>query len=281
MGDQLVRHGGATKKPERPKLGVFKFASCDGCQLSILNLEEDLLLLGQVLDIAYFPEASSRMIAGPYDIVLVEGSVTTAEDAQRIQSVREQAKLLITIGACATSGGIQALRNWTDVELLKHSVYPSPQYIQSLDTSTPISGHVKVDMELWGCPIDKGQLLRVITDLLAGVEVKLSSDSLCLDCKRRGNVCVMVAKALPCMGPVTRTGCGAICPSMGRDCYGCFGPTDGALKGIGYPPNTASLANHFHEEFALIPVEVVRRFRGINGNAESFKREGDKWDTKK
>lgn len=265
----------------RPKLGVFKFASCDGCQLSILNLEEDLLLLGQVLDIAYFPEASSRMVAGPYDLALVEGSVTTAADAQRIQSIREDTKILMTIGACATAGGIQALRNWTDVELLKRTVYPTPQYIRSLDTSTPISGHVKVDMELWGCPIDKGQLLRVITDLLAGVDVKLSSDSLCLDCKRRGNVCVMVAKALPCMGPVTRTGCGAICPSMGRDCYGCFGPTDGTLRGSGYPPNTASLANHFHEECGLISVDVVRKFRGINSNAESFKQEGDAWDRKK
>lgn len=277
MSDQEKWNAGVS----RPKLGVFKFASCDGCQLSILNLEEDLLLLGQVLDIAYFPEASSRMIAGPYDLALVEGSVTTDEDAQRIRSVREQAKVLMTIGACATAGGIQALRNWTDAELLKRAVYPNPQYIQSLGTSTPISGHVKVDMELWGCPIDKGQLLRVITDLLAGVQVKLPADSVCMDCKRRGHVCVMIAKALPCMGPVTRTGCGAICPSMGRDCYGCFGPTDGALKGSDYPPNTASLANHFHEECGLIPVDVVRRFRGINGYAESFKRESDAWDLKK
>lgn len=264
----------------RPTLGVFKFASCDGCQLSILNLEDDLLLLGQALDIAYFPEASSSMAAGPYDMALVEGSITTDEDAQRIRSVREQAKVLVTIGACATAGGIQALRNWTDVELLKRVVYPSPHYIQSLATSTPISGHVKVDVELWGCPIDKGQLLRVITDLLAGVQPHLSADSVCLDCKRRGNVCVMVAKALPCLGPVTRTGCGAICPSMGRDCYGCFGPADGALKGSGYPPNTASLANQFHEGFGLIPVEVVRRFRGINGYAESFKQESESWDGK-
>ena len=264
----------------RPKLGVFKFASCDGCQLSILNLEDDLLLLGQALDIAYFPEASSKMGVGPYDIALVEGSVTTAEDARRIRLLREQAKVVVTIGACATAGGIQALRNWTDVELLKRVVYPSPHYIQSLDTSTPISGHVKVDVELWGCPIDKSQLLRVITDLLAGVQVRLPADSLCVDCKRRGTICVMVAKALPCMGPVTRTGCGAICPSMGRDCYGCFGPTDGTLKGSGYPPNTASLANQFHGGLGLIPVEVVRRFRGINGSVESFKAESEAWDKK-
>jgi sulfhydrogenase subunit delta len=264
----------------RPKLGVFKFASCDGCQLSILNLEDDLLALGQALDIAYFPEASSRMEAGPYDIALVEGSITTAEDAHRIRFMREQVKVLITIGACATAGGIQALRNWGDVESFKQAVYPSPQYIQSLRTSTPISEHVRVDYELWGCPIDKGQLLRVITDLLAGIPPRIQTDSVCLECKRRGNVCVLVAKGVPCLGPVTRAGCGAICPSMGRDCYGCFGPTEGERTGPGLPPNTQSLAKQFHEGLRLIPVEVVRRFRGINGYAESFQTESKAWEKK-
>jgi len=267
-----------SEQASRPKLGVFKFASCDGCQLSILNLEEDLLALGQALDFAYFPEALSNMNAGPYDIALVEGSITTAEDAHRILSVRQQAKVLITIGACATAGGIQALRNWADVEAFKRAVYPRPDYIQSLSTSTPISEHVHVDYELWGCPIDKGQLLRVITDLVAGVQPRVPADSVCLECKRRGNVCVMVAQGIPCLGPVTRTGCGAICPSMGRDCYGCFGPTEGARKGPGLPPNTASLAGHFHRELQLIPVEVLRRFRGINGDVSPFRDESNAWE---
>ncbi len=266
--------------PVRPTLAVYKFASCDGCQLSILNLEDDLLALGETLDIAYFPEASSEMRDGPYDIVLVEGSITTPDDAHRILAVRQQAKTLITIGACATAGGIQALRNWSDVETFKQVVYPSPQYIHSLSTSTPISDHVRVDFELWGCPIDKGQLLRVLTDLLAGVQPRLPADSVCLECKRRGHVCVVVAKSLPCLGPVTRTGCGAICPGMGRDCYGCFGPTEGGHEGPGVPPNTGSLARQFNEELNLIPVEVVRRFRGINGSVGSFERESDVWDKK-
>lgn len=262
----------------RPKLGVFKFASCDGCQLSILNLEDDLLALGQALDIAYFPEASSDMRAGPYDIALVEGSITTPEDAHRILSVREQAKVLITIGACATAGGIQALRNWADVEAFKRIVYPSPQYIQSLSTSTPISEHVRVDFELWGCPIDKEQLLRVLTDVLAGVQPRLPTHPVCVDCKRRGIVCVIVAKGIPCLGPVTRTGCGAICPSMGRDCYGCFGPAEGSVQGPGLPPNTASLAKQFHHGLQLIPVEVLRRFRGINGSVKPFREESQAWE---
>jgi coenzyme F420-reducing hydrogenase gamma subunit len=268
-------------KSLKPRLGVFKFASCDGCQLTVLNLEDDLLALGEALDIFYFPEASSGMKDGPYDIALVEGSITTPEDAIRILALRKQTTMLITIGACATAGGIQALRNWADVESFKRVVYPSPQYIQSLSTSTPIFEHVHVDFELWGCPIDKGQLLRVITDLLAGVRPRLSTDSVCIECKRRGNVCVMVAKGIPCLGPVTRTGCGAICPSMGRDCYGCFGPTEGARTGPGLPPNTGSLARQFNEGLSLIPVEVLRRFRGINGAVESFRQESEAWETKK
>lgn len=267
-----------TTTPVRPRLGIFKFASCDGCQLSILNLEDDLLSLGQVLDIAYFPEASSEMRAGPYDVALIEGSITTAEDAHRILSVREQAKVLITIGACATGGGIQALRNWADVEAFKQVVYPSPQYIQSLSTSTPISEHVRVDFELWGCPIDKKQLVSVLTDLLAGVQPRLPTHSVCVDCKRRGIVCVMVAKGIPCLGPVTRTGCGAICPSMGRDCYGCFGPSEGSVQGPGLPPNTTSLAKEFHHGLQLIPVEVLRRFRGINGSVKPFRNESQIWE---
>lgn len=278
MTDQPVKDRVVAKPHARLRLGVFKFASCDGCQLSVLNLEDELLMLGAAVDLAYFPEASSRMEEGPFDLVLVEGSITTAEDERRIQSVRKQAKVLMTIGACATAGGIQSLRNWADVESFKSLVYPSPQYLDSLRTSTPISAHVTVDFELWGCPIDKHQLLGVITDLAAGVQPHLPADSVCLECKRRGHVCVMVAKAMPCLGPVTRTGCGAICPGMGRDCYGCFGPTEGARKGPGLPPNTASLAKQFNRELQLIPVEVVRRFRGINGYAEAFKKESDGWE---
>ncbi len=269
-----------SERARRPKLAVFKFASCDGCQLSVLNLEDELLTLGQVLEITYFPEASSRMEEGPYDIGLVEGSVSTPEDVRRITRIREQCRTLITIGACATAGGIQALRNWADVEVFKRAVYPSPAYVASLSTSTPIAEHVRVDVELWGCPIDKGQLLSVLTDLLAGIQPRLPAHSVCLECKRRGIVCVMVARGVPCLGPVTRTGCGAICPSMGRDCYGCFGPAEGGSRGPGFPPNTTSLARRFHDGLQVIPVEVVRRFRGINGYVRPFRDEGDEWERK-
>ena len=185
---------------------------------------------------------------------------------------------MITIGACATSGGIQALRNWSDIEAFTQAVYPSSEYIQSLSTSTPISEHVNVDYELWGCPIDKHQLLQVLTDLLAGVRPRVPTHSVCMECKRQGQVCVLVAKGLSCLGPVTRTGCGALCPQMGRECYGCFGPVEQTSHAPGVPPNTASLANQFHRGLQVIPLDIVRQFRGINGSVRPFREESHAWE---
>src|SRR5208282_6390083 len=209
----------------RPRLAVWKFASCDGCQLSLLDCEDELLAVAGQLDIAYFAEASRRMMRGPYDLSLVEGSITTPADAERILRVRRLSRHLVTIGACATSGGIQALRNFADVREFAASVYPHPEYLKTLATSTPISAHVPVDYELHGCPIDKGQLTEVLSAFLAGRKPSIAAHSVCIECKRRGTVCVMV-QGTPCLGPVTHAGCGAICPSFRRGCYGCFGPME-------------------------------------------------------
>ncbi|MFN8644914.1 MAG: oxidoreductase, partial [Candidatus Binatia bacterium] len=146
----------------RPRLAVVKFASCDGCQLQLLNAEDELLTLTRVVDIAYFPEARRRQRSGPYDVALVEGSITTPADAERLQRLRAESRTLITIGVCATAGGVQALRNWADVEEYKRAVYPHPDWITALATSTPIAAHVPVDYELWGCPVDTDQLLAVL-----------------------------------------------------------------------------------------------------------------------
>ncbi len=215
----------ATTSPHpRPRLAVFKFASCDGCQLSLLDCENELLAVAEAVEIAWFPEASSRLVPGPYDIALVEGSITTPHDAQRIQEVRQSARLVVTIGACATAGGIQSLKNWADHEDYLRCVYARPEYISTLATSTPIADHIKVDYELRGCPISRHQLLEVIGALVKGQRPRLPSHSVCLDCKRKGTVCVEVAQGIPCLGPVTHSGCGAICPTYDRGCYGCFGP---------------------------------------------------------
>jgi sulfhydrogenase subunit delta len=211
-----------------PTLAVWKFASCDGCQLTLLDCEDELLTLASRVTIAHFLEASSAVAPGPYDLSLVEGSITTAADAERIQRVRAQSRFLVTIGACATSGGIQALRNFGDVAEFRSAVYASPEYIDTLATSTAVAAHVPVDFELRGCPIDKGQLIEVITAFLAGRKPGVPDTSVCTECKRRGLTCVMVAHGTPCLGPVTHAGCGALCPAVSRGCYGCFGPVTGA-----------------------------------------------------
>jgi len=249
----------------RPRLAVWKFASCDGCQLSLLDCEDELLAVAGAVEIAYFPEASSAMAKGPYDLSLVEGSITTAHDAERIHKVRRQSKFLVTIGACATAGGIQALRNFADVQEFVAAVYASPQFISTLATSTPISAHVKVDFELNGCPINKAQLLEVISAFLAGRKPAIGAHSVCVECKLRGNVCVMV-QGTPCLGPVTHAGCGAICPAYHRGCYGCFGPME--------RPNTAALAAEW-QRLGATPRDLRRVFRTFNAAAEPFRKESD------
>jgi sulfhydrogenase subunit delta len=252
--------------PHHPKLGVFKFASCDGCQLSLLDCEDELLAVTDRVEIADFREASSWVLDGPYDLALVEGSITTPDDLERVASIRAQSKVLVTIGACATAGGIQALRNFGDVDEFRRVVYARPEYIQTLSTSTPIRDHVPVDFELRGCPIDKGQLLEVISAYLGGRAPNVPTESVCIECKRRGQVCVIVAHGTPCLGPVTQTGCGAICPGFHRGCYGCFGPQD--------TPNTGSMV-HKLEELGMAPSAVVRVFRTFNANAPAFRAAGD------
>lgn len=257
----------AAVETRKPTLAVWKFASCDGCQLSLLDCEDKLLAIAARIDIAYFPEASRRMMRGPYDLSLVEGSITTPDDAERIQQVRRQSRHLVTIGACATAGGIQALRNFADVRDYAAAVYPHPEYLKTLASSTPISAHVPVDFELRGCPINKEQLVEVIKAFLADRKPAIPAHSVCIDCKRRGNVCVMVAHGTPCLGPVTHTGCGAICPSYDRGCYGCFGPVAGA--------NTGALAREF-KLLKMARPDIARFFQTFNAAAEAFRAEAEK-----
>ncbi len=250
----------------KPRIAVFKFASCDGCQLQFLNAEDELLTLASLVEFAYFTEARSRALDGPYDIAFVEGSITTPDDARRIIEVRERTRYLVTIGACATAGGIQALRNWSEVEQYKRVVYPSPEFISTLSTSTPISEHVKVDFELWGCPIDKHQLIDVVRSLLSRAKPALPGHSVCMECKRRGNVCVVVARGEPCLGPVTRTGCGALCPAYDRGCYGCFGPADDA--------NMEAFTRLMASQ-GITGMDAVRRLRSINGYVRPWRETAD------
>jgi coenzyme F420-reducing hydrogenase gamma subunit len=251
----------------RPRLAVWKFASCDGCQLTLLNCEDELIPLAGEVEIAYFPEATRAVVEGPYDVSLVEGSITTPEELERIQHVREVSRRLITIGACATAGGIQALRNFGDVAEFRSIVYAHPEYLATLSRSTPISAHVAVDFELRGCPINKRQLLEVLAASIQDRKPRIPSYSVCVECKRKGNVCVTVAHGTPCLGPVTQAGCGALCPSFDRGCYGCYGPQD--------TPNTVSMSAQLRE-LGMSEPEVMRVYRTFNAASEPFRRESER-----
>jgi coenzyme F420-reducing hydrogenase gamma subunit len=250
----------------KPKLAVWKFSSCDGCQLSLLDCEDELLAVADAVEIANFPEASRAVVKGPYDLSLVEGSITTAHDAERIHGIRRASKFLVTIGACATAGGIQALRNFKDVKEFIAIVYARPDYIETLKKSTPITDHVFVDFELRGCPINKYQLVEVISAYLNGRKPNTPPHAVCVECKQRGTVCVMVARGIPCMGPVTQVGCGALCPAYARGCYGCFGPKE--------TPNTSALSAWW-SDLGVSDQDLVRAFRSFNAFAEPFRRESE------
>lgn len=254
---------------KRPKLAVWKFSSCDGCQLQLLDLEDHLLEIADALEIAYFLEATRATKRGPYDLSLVEGSITTRQDAERIQKIRRQSKVLVAIGACANSGGIQALKNFADHEAFIRAVYARPDYIDTLATSTGIADHVPVDFELRGCPVDRYQLMEVVSAYLAGRRPNVPRTAVCTDCKRRGIPCITVANGTPCLGPVTQAGCGALCPACGRGCYGCFGPKE--------TPNVA----HLMAEFAALgrsEKDIRDSLRLFNANAAPFREEAQRHD---
>jgi len=253
----------------KPKLAVWKFASCDGCQLSLLDCEDELLAVAEAIEIANFPEASRRIVKGPYDISLVEGSITTPHDAERIHKVRRSSKFLVTIGSCATAGGIQALRNFKDVKDFVSIVYANPEYIKTLNKSTPISDHVAVDFELRGCPINKYHLVELISALLNNRKPNIPTYSTCIECKRKGIVCVMVSKGIPCLGPVTQAGCGALCPSYNRGCFGCFGPKE--------TPNPVSLGAVW-ENMKVKDDDIMRAFRSFNAYAEPFRKASESYE---
>ena len=250
----------------KPRVAIHKFSSCDGCQLALLNAGEALLQIAQMVDIVHFAEAGPVDPEAKVDIAFVEGSISTPEEAERIRKVRSNSTYLVSIGACATAGGIQALRNLHDAKQLVSGVYASPEYVSTLDKVTPVAAQVKVDLELWGCPVNGRQVIGALRALLFGVVPAADEDKVCLECKRREAVCVMVAKGLPCMGPVTRTGCGALCPTFGRDCYACYGPAEN--------PNTTAQAARL-AGLGLAPRAVAARFNFINNAAPTFRDAGN------
>jgi len=250
----------------KPRVAIHKFSSCDGCQLAFLNMGENLIKLAELVDIVHFVEAGVVDENAQADIAFIEGSVSTAHDEQRIQQVRANSGLLISIGACATSGGLQALRNIYDDGQWLPELYAQPQYIDSLKNSKGVAEYVRVDFEVWGCPITSQQIIELVSGFLHGSLPRADKQNVCMECKRQLNNCVMVTKQLPCMGAVTHGGCGALCPSFGRDCYACFGPAEHI--------NTASLANRL-VGIGLDKSRIRQRFHLVHSNVPSFKQSGE------
>ena len=264
---------GARVMKRKPKLAVWKFSSCDGCQLSLLNCEDELLSVAGAVDIAYFLEATRAVDSGPYDLSLVEGSVTTEHDRKRILEVRKLSKAVVTIGACATAGGIQALKNFGKREEFIQAVYARPEFISTLETSTAISDHIPVDFELRGCPIRKEQLLEVICAFLKGRKANIPAHSVCYECKAKGNVCVMVVDNAPCLGPVTQAGCGALCPSYARACYGCFGTKETVnLPGLSVALEKMGVAGQdllrLYRTYQVAAPEYLKETQRLEGKGE-------------
>ncbi len=260
----MARHPGRPGKGgrrPRPTLAVWTFTSCDGCQMSLLDMEDELLTLAGVARIAYFPELTRARRSPPYDVSLVEGSITTPHEAERILDVRRRSRVLVALGSCATAGGVQALRNFMEVNELARMIYASPQYIETLDRSSAIAEHVPVDLELSGCPVSKRQVLETVAALLAGRRPNLPGGSVCLECKQRAVVCLTVSRGVPCLGPATRAGCGALCPRWRRACFGCFGPQEAA--------NLAATRRLFLDA-GLSEEEVKRELRRFAPTARGF-----------
>ncbi len=249
----------------KARIAVHKFTSCDGCQLAFLTAGEALLVLAEQAELVHFAEAGMLAPEAKVDIAFVEGSISTPKEEERIKKIRAQSKHLITIGACATAGGIQALRNAANHQEWMASVYATPDTIKTLDTSTAIAKHVKVDWELWGCPVNTGQVMDAISALLQNAAPRIKRDAVCMECKRKNQVCVLVAKNEPCMGPVTQTGCGALCPGLNRACYACYGPSEN--------PSPQALGQWFKQQ-GLSDAAIARQFLHINNQAKPFQQAG-------
>ncbi len=205
----------------KPKVAFFDFTSCEGCQLNKLNLENDLLAVLELIDIVEFREAMDDK-ADEYDIAFIEGSISTPSCIERIHKIRRKAKVLVALGACAVQGGVNAMKNLHPAEWVKEEVYGDDKYLFPSMPVQPVSAVVKVDYEIRGCPMSIPEFLHVLKSLVLGRKPEVFDHAVCVECKLKENECVL-DRGMFCLGPVTRTGCDAICPSFGQYCTGCRG----------------------------------------------------------
>ncbi len=216
----------AAEEKKKPAIGIFSFTGCDGCQLELINREEILLDLAKEVDIIHFPLTQENNNDGPYDIAIVEGGITKKEDIQKIKDVREKSKCLIAIGSCAIYGGVPAMKNFLRDDEPELTVYSKTGFVDSIPAAG-IGKYVKVDFNLRGCPPNKDEFIEVVKQVLLGKTPKESSSPVCVECKQNKNPCFLLEKEF-CLGPLTYSGCDAICINNGVPCEGCRGPLDDA-----------------------------------------------------
>lgn len=207
----------------KPKVAFFDFSCCEGCQLCALDLTpEQLLDLLNVIEIVEWREAISETAENGYDVAIIEGSITRDSDIPRLKKIRETAKILITLGSCSTIAGINALKNFQSIEECQKDVYPDGPEKYETAKARAIHEIVPVDAFIPGCPIDTGEFVRVVKNLVLGKNPAIPTYPVCVECKKNENVCVY-EKGIQCLGPVIRAGCNARCPSNGGYCFGCRG----------------------------------------------------------
>jgi len=245
---------------KRLRVAVYKFTGCAGCQMEFLRLEDELLELTKKIEFVYFMMIQNRDELERYDICFVEGSVSTPRELEEIKMIRANTRTLVAFGDCAVTGCVPSIRNWLSQSEAEKVVYKDTSPIRSFKVGG-IGEYVPVDLTLPGCPPHKNMILEAITASLLEIRPDLRMHSVCVECKLRENVCILTSLGKACMGPVTRAGCGAICPTYGRECEGCYGPMSDA--------SPASLAAEFHK-LGVSSQDLVRKFRKYAGTSKEF-----------
>lgn len=205
----------------KPRVGIFDFTGCEGCELNQLNFEDQLLDILAHVDIVEWREAMDDK-PGEYDIAFVEGALSTPDCIRRIHDIRRRAKVLVALGSCAVTGGVNAVKNTRPIEQVREEVYGADKYLFPTLPALPLSAVVKVDHNVRGCPMTQREFLKVFTSLVMGKQPVEPDEAVCVECKLKENECVY-DKGMICLGPVTRAGCDAQCPSVGQYCTGCRG----------------------------------------------------------
>jgi sulfhydrogenase subunit delta len=248
---------------KKHRLGVFKYSCCAGCEFQLLYFQKYILETFEHMEVVFLKMAQSGGIEeGPFDLALIEGAITQAEQADQLKRVRKNSRWLLPIGSCAVNGGVPTIKNHTPELQIEDRVYQDVTSIHSIKAQ-PIDAYVQVDGYIKGCPIGQRDLIEATLSLVLGKKPSFFNYAVCVECKLKKNLCVLVERNEPCMGPVTNAGCGALCPSYGRACYGCWGPMEDA--------NARALARQF-EKMGLSPQEIFCRFTQYASPKAEFRR---------